>query len=443
MKVRRSQPPAARWPNSSAAGKPRAKHVVLWGAWYGSHNVGDQALLLSIARMVRDLAGDVRFTVLTNNKRHVQSYAAAESGCRIEVLQNRPQFHRVARAVATADLLIAGGGVPFFDAPWQLCIFSYLFGIARAFRTPYMTWSTSSQQVHRPAAKRLFRWILNESCAITCRDEETRVMLLDCGVERPVHVTIDPVFRLQPEPAEQGRALLERAGHRIADRPLAALTPRWLRSIDAEADTHYNAKSPEQCRRIIQVFAAVCDRLWELGYQPLFVPMNTVAPDDDRTAARRVMEHSRCGRHCLLIDEAIRPRRAPAVYAACDLAVVARVHGSVTSMLGGCPMMMYSFAPKHAGIMRSMGLESLVLREEEATPRAALEIVDRLVRERDALRARMGLRLAELKEQALLPARIAADLLAAGRKNAQKDSEHVVARHIAGELRSNRIRRAA
>jgi polysaccharide pyruvyl transferase WcaK-like protein len=46
-------------------------HIVLWGAWYGSHNIGDQALLLSIVDLLGEALGDVRFTVMTDNPEHV------------------------------------------------------------------------------------------------------------------------------------------------------------------------------------------------------------------------------------------------------------------------------------------------------------------------------------------------------------------------------------
>ncbi len=37
------------------------KHIALWGGWYGSHNMGDQALLLAITDILAVAVGDVRF----------------------------------------------------------------------------------------------------------------------------------------------------------------------------------------------------------------------------------------------------------------------------------------------------------------------------------------------------------------------------------------------
>ena len=158
-------------------------------------------------------------------------------------------------------------------------------------------------------------------------------------------------------------------------------------------------------------FSAALDWLYEQGYQPLLVPMNTVPPDDDRIAARRIIHESRHGSHALLIDEEVRPRIAPAIYAMCNASFVARVHGSVTSMVANCPVMMYAFAPKHAGIMNSMGMSDYVLDEENATPARTIELLSKLLARRSDIRQFMAKRLVELQREALIPAKLAGKIL--------------------------------
>jgi polysaccharide pyruvyl transferase WcaK-like protein len=205
--------------------------------------------------------------------------------------------------------------------------------------------------------------------------------------------------------------LVRRAGEREESRPLAALTPRTLRSRDGEAETHYRPKSEAQYEREIRCFAAALDWLWEHGYQPIFVPMNTVPPDDDRIAARTIRERARHGAHALLVDEEVRPRQAPCLYGRCLVSFVARVHGSVTSALGGCPPMMYAFAPKHAGIMASMGLQDFVLREDAAAPETTTAMLENLLAYRDAAARFFAENLPLLRQKALIPARLAVEIL--------------------------------
>jgi polysaccharide pyruvyl transferase WcaK-like protein len=387
------------------------KKIALWGAWYGGHNVGDQVLLLTITDILAQTLGEVKFTVLTDNPEHVNAYTRQESRHPLDAFHNRKQFFEVVRRVAGADLFIFGGGVPFYEAREHVLAMALLVGIARLARTPYILWTVSSQEVHDPFARRVFGWVLNAADAITYRDPHTHALFQECGARRPMHLAADSGFWLEPAPPEQANEQLERAGLRDRYRPLAALTPRTLRSKDGEAETHYNPKTQAQFEQEIRCFAAALDWLWENGYQPVFVPMNTVAPDDDRIAARRVMECARHGAHALLVDEEIRPRVAPAIYAQCELSFVARVHGSITSLVANCPVMMYAFAPKHAGIMASMGLEPYALPEASATPERTVALLADLLANREPLRRSMAARLEALKQEALLPARMAADLL--------------------------------
>jgi polysaccharide pyruvyl transferase WcaK-like protein len=69
---------------------------------------------------------------------------------RFEAIHTRREFHRVVRALATCDLFIFGGGVPFYEEIDHLIAMGILVGLARLFGKPYMTWTVSSQIVKPP-----------------------------------------------------------------------------------------------------------------------------------------------------------------------------------------------------------------------------------------------------------------------------------------------------
>ena len=306
--------------------------------------------------------------------------------------------------------------MPFYEERAHVLAMALLVGIARVMHMPYMTWTVSSQVVQDQFAKRVFGWAMNGASAITYRDEHTHQLFQLCGVRRPMQLTADPGFWLEAAPAEQVDAFLGEMGEEALTsidpaRPWVALTPRTLRSRDGEAETHYNPKTQTQFEQEIACFAAALDWLWEQGYQPVFVPMNTVAPDDDRIASRLAMEAATHGDRALLLDEEIRPRLAPALYQRCQASFVARVHGSITSMVANCPVMMYAFAPKHAGIMASMGLEAYSLAEAEATPQRTIQMLADLLANRQQVRLAMAKQLEVLRQEALIPAQLAVEIL--------------------------------
>jgi polysaccharide pyruvyl transferase WcaK-like protein len=392
--------------------KSRPKHIVLWGAWYGSHNVGDQILLLTIVDILgKTLGGNVAFTATTDNPQNIKEYTGRDSKWDVRPLHNKRQFPEIVRAISTCDLFVFGGGVPFYEQPYHLAIMGMLVGIARTARTPYMTWAVSSQAIHRSYAKLLFTWVLNGAKALTYRDEHTRKLFQECAANKPANLVADSGFCLEPREKEEAWEIIDRAGYQPNSRPLVALTPRTLYGHNRDAETHYQVKSPEQAQQEVDFYTVVLDWLWEHGYQPIFVPMNTFPPDDDRIVASLIIQAARHGEHATQIREQVSPRLAPAIYRECSFSVVARVHGSITSFIGNCPPLMYAFDLKHIGIMESMQLSQYCLLEKAATPQNAVELLEKLASESDKLRPAMAARLEGLRQEALLPAKLAAQIL--------------------------------
>jgi polysaccharide pyruvyl transferase WcaK-like protein len=384
------------------------KNIVLWGAWYGSRNVGDQLLLLAISDILYNhVTNDIRFTVLTDNAPWIEEYTSQESQCDIVAIQSRQEINKVIKAVKNSDIFIIGGGVPFFEKTSHVFVMFFLISLVRIFGKPYLFWSVSSQVIQSKFALLVYRWILGGTTLITYRDNATQDLFASCGVQfvNMQHVP-DSGFTLDWDQGSNGIEILKRAGWKPDDRPLVALTPRSLRIADGESETHYQINSYKQYQQEIDCYIAAYDWLWENGYQPIFIPMNTVAPDDDLSAARKIIARSKFGKHAFVIEESIRPRIAPGIYRQCLVSFVARVHGSITSMLGNCPMMMFSFAPKHAGIMEMMGMEDYILSLDIATPLNSVNMLEDLISHRESLQQKMELRLPELQKDALIPAHI-------------------------------------
>jgi polysaccharide pyruvyl transferase WcaK-like protein len=378
-----------------------SKKIVLWGAWYGSKNVGDQLLLLSIADLIDQyLVGENTIYTLTDKATWVNEYSVRESTSKIIAIQSRQEIPRLISILRNCNLFIFGGGVPFFDNPRQvLVMFSLIFWI-KLFRRPYMTWAVSSQKVQKWYSKLIYRWVLKGATLLTCRDTETFGMMQRLTRdEKPIYRVADSGFSLDYD-INQGQQILLRNGWQEDDRPLAALTPRTLRMPDGESETHYRLHRADEYERELNSFTATLDWLWEKGFQPVFIPMNTVAPDDDLLAAREIISRSKYGQFALLIDEVLRPREVPGIYAQCQISYVARVHGSICSFLANTPMMMFAFASKHKGIMKSMDMEEYALHGDSATPDRTLETLENLLSKRTKIKAALSDKKVELRKQA-------------------------------------------
>lgn len=382
------------------------KQIILWGGWYGSKNVGDQSLLLAITDLLGSVYPDARFNVLTANPAHVHSYTLRDSKFNFCAINTRREFPHVVRTFMESDLFIFGGGTPFFDHAPQVFAIVVLTALARLFRVPYFLWSVSSQRVDSELTKKIFGWVLRGACGVTSRDEFTRQLFLDCGLPADkMTVGGDSVILMHTDPTDSVLDLLERTGWQMGNPPLVALTPRTLRTADGEAETHYTLIKQNGFQKEIDTYSAVLDWLWEHGYQPIFVPMNTVAPDDDRLASRMIMSKARHGNFALMINEVINPRAAAAIYQHCRASLVSRVHGSIMSFKANCPVAMYAFDQKHIGIMQEMGLSDTIFYPGKNNADFAVEIMAKILKNEGNIHASMAENFHVSSEKSMLPFR--------------------------------------
>ena len=384
-----------------------SRNIIIWGSWYGSRNVGDQLLLLSITDLIEKyLPGQHNYYTLSNDAAWIDEYTSRESTCNIKGIQSRQEMIRVVSLIMNCDLFVFGGGVPFFDEPKHVMVMYFLVFWLRLFRNPYMTWAVSSRKIRHWHTKLVYRWVLKGASLITCRDYRTKNRLEElAGSSVTVHLVADSGFSLEFD-MTKGREILERADWREDGRPLVALTPRTLRMPDGESETHYRLLRNDEYQREIGSFSAALDWLWDQGFQPVFIPMNTVAPDDDLQAARDIMTSAIHGKNALMIEEDLCPREVQGVYALCQISFVARVHGSISSFLGNTPMMMYAFASKHTGIMETMGMGEFALFEEGVSVENTLAKLKILISNREKIREYLTQKMIILQQQAQLTAEL-------------------------------------
>lgn len=383
------------------------KNIVIWGGWYGSKNVGDQLLLLAITDIIHSYSNDdVEFFVLTDNAAWVHEYTSNESECNIRAIQSKRQIPTVIRSIKNCDLFILGGGVPIFEQAGHIINFLFLISLVRLFNKPYLFWSVSSQKIKSKIALFFYKWIFLSATEITCRDINTKNLIETFGVNSGnIHLSADPGFAINFNISD-GINIIKKYVKPSNKRPLVALSPRRLYIDEKEAKTHYNLNSHKYYQQEIDCFVAAHDWLWENGYQPIFIPMNTIAPDDDRLAASDIRAKSKYGQKSIVIEDALRPRSVPGIYQQCHVSFVARVHGSITSYLGGCPTMMFAFAPKNKGVMELMELEEYCLIENKFTPEDTINVLKSLINNRDQLLKKYAFHLQVLKKIVYIPANL-------------------------------------
>lgn len=385
------------------------KHLrfIIWGAWYGSGNLGDKALLLAIMDIINKvLQFNTSFIIPTAKPEIIEQYLGDKKLSNSFPIHSRYGLFDFISSFSNTDFFIFGGGVPFYDDFLHTISIAFICVLSILFRVPVILWSVSSQKINSSFTKWVLRILVSRCSVMTCRDLKTLELLKDCGANpQKISIAPDPVFAMEFDEDTIGEQLLLRAGYNLSHpkKELVALTPRTFRVHDGEAHTHYKPQDQSSQEKQIETYAAVLDWAVENGYQPIFVPMNTVGLDDDRIAARIIIEKAKYGSEALLIDENIDPRVIQGIYKHCKTGLVTRVHGAITSCISGCPVVMYAFDQKHFGIMQMLKMDKWIFDPITQKPQEVIQLFDGIQSDYSSIHEQMQINVAVLKLNATSP----------------------------------------
>lgn len=310
--------------------------VVLSG-YFGFDNVGDEAILFSIIRALRNANPSIEITVLSNNP----SETAATYG--VDTV-NRWNLGEVRSALKSADGLISGGGSLMQDATsWKtIPYYSAIIKVAQMLGVPVFVYAQGMGPINGAFGKWLVKKVFNKCAAITVRDEGSLALLREIGVRLPVTIVPDPVVGLggstfssdwldewlQTLPKEETEVVDEEDGStslRISYPSYVTVSVRdWPSSVD------YKRKVAE-----------ALDRLADAGSHILFIPMHgehDVKASNDVVA---LMKHDAVvAPGNLSIEEKI------AVIGGSQLLIGQRLHSLIFAAIEYIPFIALSYDPK-------------------------------------------------------------------------------------------------
>ena len=304
--------------------------------YYGCGNAGDEAVLAGIKQAIRQRGGkQVSLTVLSQNPQ-----ATTE-------LHGIPAVHRmnlreVRDSLKKNDLLISGGGSLLQDTTSLKSLLYYLLvaRMALHYKVPLMFYAQGMGPFHRPISRFLVKRVANRAAAITVRDEPSAELLRKIGVTRPIEVTADPAFALNPADDKTVNNLWLKEGMPITSRPIIGVALRgW--GTDREAQASLYARLIEQIEE--QTDAVVC-----------MVPMQV--PEDVKFS-ELVLSKTNCPADFALIRNSYPPETLLGVIKQMSMVVAMRLHTLIFAARAAVPLYALSYDPKVASLMNLLEQE--------------------------------------------------------------------------------------
>jgi len=300
------------------------KNVLISG-YYGSKNGGDEAMLAAILQTLRELDGEINFTVISLNTEYTKQRHNVEAVAWWNVFA-------IVKKILSADLLISGGGSLLQNVTSRRSLYYYLgiIFLAKIFGKKVMLYAQGIGPIRGTLAHKLMNWIVNRVNLITVRDKGSLEELTRLQITRPkIFCTADPVLAIKPVSLEVGQKILSQHNLQLTtyNLPLkiGVSVRRWM---------HW-----ENCRS--QLTKALDKLVEELGAEIIFLPMQF--PEDVKAAK---LTADLMQKKSTVIDEELSTAEILSLVGCMDILISIRLHALIFAGVMGVPMLGISYDPK-------------------------------------------------------------------------------------------------
>ncbi|MBT2441768.1 polysaccharide pyruvyl transferase family protein [Streptomyces sp. ISL-36] len=344
---------------------------------YGGCNVGDEAILTAMLDSLRLGRPDVRVMLFSRNPAHSRQahpdveVVGWEGVCRDEISEHLRRL---------SALVVGGGGILYNTEARR---YLRLARTAQDLGVPVFAYAVGAGPLTDEADCAWIRTTLSEAAEVTVRDEESKLVLEEAGLTRPISVTADPALLL--EPGNSGAGLLRAEG-----------VPAGIRLVGMSVREPGRAAEHLDEEGYHELLANVGDFLaHRLDAHVVFVPMER----DDIRHSHAVVSHMINADRSHVLHGAYTPHQVLDIVKQLDLAIGMRLHFLIFAALAGIPLLPLPYAGKVFDFAQQIGAPALrgVVREA-AGP--LLAEVDRLWDERPARVAHIASRTASMKLRA-------------------------------------------
>lgn len=166
------------------------KKVFLCG-YYGFKNIGDEALLITISKIIKESSDEIELEALSYNVKYTESMFGIKGF-------SRKSLVRLIIKIFQSDYIVFGGGSLLQDVTSSKSLLYYLGIIfcGKICNKPVALIGNGFGPVNKPLNKFLVHHILNSVNFITVRDKESFDELKQLGVKTKIIVSADITFSI-------------------------------------------------------------------------------------------------------------------------------------------------------------------------------------------------------------------------------------------------------
>ncbi|TRO46532.1 hypothetical protein E2P65_05600, partial [Candidatus Bathyarchaeota archaeon] len=332
------------------AGDMRA---VVFGGWFGSGNLGDDAILIGLRNVLERVSPGVKIVALSTDPRHTLRVCGVDAidlmGPRGLLGRHDASLSAYMRAFRDADLCVVSGGTPIYD--YGHLSRALHFGLPLVAGTPLVCFGVGVKSVRSMVGSSSVRAMLSRARLVSARDIPSRDELARLGVSG-VSVTGDSGLFLEPAGREVALDVLAESGVDTS-RPMAAICPRFLSTRHRRH--FHDPLSPAEISRIRRGVAGVADHLSEEGFEVIFLPFHRGPVDDDQVEIGEIAGLMG-GSAPKVLGRGLLPGEALSVLGCMRLVFGLRLHSLIFAASQGVPVVGVGYDSKIGGFMELAGV---------------------------------------------------------------------------------------
>lgn len=306
---------------------------------YGGRNIGDEAILKCVLGCLRAHRPRARLVVFSRNAGHTRGHQPqADEVVDWEGVPQKP----VLDALAGLDLLVLGGGGILYDGEARRYL--RLVKAAHERGVPTFAYAVGAGPLRDADDRDAARTVLPEMTEVVVRDEESRLVLEEVGVEAELTVTADPALLLTPEPFTE--RMMRHEGLPLDARLIGMSVREPGRAAEKLDEDDYHA-----------LLAEVADFLARrLEAHVVFVPMER----QDVRHAHGVLSRMSAPDLGRILHNSYSPGEILGFMSHLDMVVGMRLHVVIFAALTGLPVLPLPYSGKVFDFARRTGAPELV-----------------------------------------------------------------------------------
>ncbi len=303
--------------------------AVLMG-YYGFNNSGDETLLYSMIKNLKEEKDDARLLVLSKVPKETEKTYGVYS-------INRYNLFRVKKELKNSHLFIFGGGSLIQDVTSDKSLWFYLnmLKLAISAKIPVMLYANGIGPVKKEKNRKMAAKILNKADVITLRDENSLKEAESMGVTAQKFVTADPALSMNGVDRKTATKLLKEEGI-SPDEKLLGISVRDWKECDETFWTSFIKQTDEICEKY--------------GLTPVFIPLKK--PEDEEFSCK-LQEKLRTKSYVL--KNTYTAEEIVGIFGVCELIIGMRLHSLIYASAVTTPAIGISYDPKVSGFVDYIG----------------------------------------------------------------------------------------